>query len=239
MPADVKADGTALSQKPNSQYNLTAPDSYAQKLAARQRREMYERFLAAVAPRPGETILDVGVTSDQTYPASNYLEAWYPDKSVITAAGVDDASFLETLYPGMRFVHADGLDLPFEDRSFDVVHSSAVLEHVGKRANQRQLIAETCRVARKMVFLTTPNRWFPMEVHTALPLIHWLPAPAFRAILRRLGLPFFADEAHLNLISGRELLELAKTVPDFDFEVAGVPLFGFTSNLLLIGKRRG
>jgi len=24
--------------------------------------------------------------------------------------------------------------------------------------------------------LTTPNRWFPLELHTRLPLVHWLPA---------------------------------------------------------------
>ena len=23
--------------------------------------------------------------------------------------------------------------------------------------------------------MTTPNRWFPVEVHTRLPLVHWLP----------------------------------------------------------------
>jgi hypothetical protein len=25
------------------------------------------------------------------------------------------------------------------------------------------------------VFVTTPNRWFPVELHTRLPLVHWLP----------------------------------------------------------------
>ena len=25
------------------------------------------------------------------------------------------------------------------------------------------------------MFVTTPNRWFPIEVHTRLPLVHWLP----------------------------------------------------------------
>jgi hypothetical protein len=30
------------------------------------------------------------------------------------------------------------------------------------------------RVARR-AFVTTPNRWFPLEVHTRLPLVHWLP----------------------------------------------------------------
>ena len=33
---------------------------------------------------------------------------------------------------------------------------------------------EALRVGRR-VFLTTPNRWFPVEVHTRLPLVHWLP----------------------------------------------------------------
>lgn len=235
----AEMDHAAGSAKPNSQYNLTAPDSRAQQVAERQRRQMYARFLAACSPKKGESILDVGVTSDQTYRASNYLEAWYPDKSAITAAGVDDASFLETLYPGMRFVHADGLDLPFADRSFDLVHSSAVLEHVGSSARQLTLIAECCRVSRRMVFITTPNRWFPVEVHTALPLLHWLPAPIFRSALKRLGLDFFAKEENLNLQSRRGIMKLTAEITDFDFTFEGVKLLGFTSNLLLIGRRKG
>ena len=27
----------------------------------------------------------------------------------------------------------------------------------------------------RRVFVTTPNRWFPVELHTRLPLVHWLP----------------------------------------------------------------
>jgi hypothetical protein len=61
----------------------------------------------------------------------DYFEMLYPYKDKIVAAGIDDARFLEELYPGLRFVHADALDLPFEDGAFDYVHSSAVLEHVG------------------------------------------------------------------------------------------------------------
>ena len=42
---------------------------------------------------------------------------------------------------------------------------------------QRRFVAELCRVAPR-VFISTPNRWFPLEVHTRLPLVHWLPEPA-------------------------------------------------------------
>jgi len=50
-------------------------------------------------------------------------------------------------------------------------------------------IDSTFRVCRRGVFLTTPNRWFPVEFHTVLPLVHWLPKPQFRALLRKLGAP--------------------------------------------------
>src|SRR4029079_16044457 len=109
---------------PNAQFNLSAPDSLAARVAVRARRRMYQRFLASTAIQPDETLLDVGATSDQTYEGSNYLAAWYPHKHRITAAGLDDAAFLERLYPGVTFRLIEPRALPFPDGSFDVVHSS-------------------------------------------------------------------------------------------------------------------
>ena len=71
-------------------------------------------------------------------------------------------------------MQGDACALPFPDQSFDVVFSNAVIEHVGDVERQRQFVAEALRVGRR-VFVTTPNRWFPIEVHTRLPLVHWLP----------------------------------------------------------------
>jgi ubiquinone/menaquinone biosynthesis C-methylase UbiE len=225
------------SGKPNSQYNVAAPDSVAIRLANSQRRVMYDRFLAECTVAPSDSILDVGVTSDQIYASSNYVEAWYPHKDKIVAAGIDDAQFLEDLYPGMRFVFADGLNLPFGDREFDVVHSSAVLEHVGSLANQERLVRECARVAKRTIFITTPNRWFPVEFHTSLPLVHWLPKPTFRNLLGRTSLRFFADEANLNLMSTTELQRIGLTIPDWNLRVIGIRLFGMTSNLVITGIR--
>jgi ubiquinone/menaquinone biosynthesis C-methylase UbiE len=224
--------------QPNAQFNVAAPDSLPVRIAAYQRRRMFDRFLSEIGVRPDETILDVGVTSDQTYEASNYLEAWYPHKSAVTAAGLDDASFLCRQYPGMRFVRADGLALPFCDRSFDIVHSSAVIEHVGSFSRQRAFLEECCRVARRAVFITTPNRWFPVEFHTVLPLVHWLPKGAFRKLMRRTGRGFFAEEANLNLMTGTEVAEAARGVAGFDSDVSYVSLAGWPSNILLAMRRR-
>jgi len=225
--------------QPNAQYNVAPAGSLPVRVAAHQRRKMFGRFLADTGVAADETILDVGVTSDRSYQASNYLEAWYPHKNMVTAVGIDDASFLCTQYPGMRFVVADGLKLPFRDQAFHVVHSSAVIEHVGSLTRQRAFVAECCRVARRAVFITTPNRWFPVEFHTVLPVVHWLPKEAFRALMRRTGRGFFAEERNLNLMTASELSRAASANDGFQHEVTSVALAGWPSNLLLNMRRVG
>lgn len=222
---------------PNAQYNLAQPDSLAQRTTAHMRRKMYARFLELLRPRASDTILDVGATSDQVYDFSNYLEAWYPHKACITATGIDDASHLERAYPGLKFKQGNGKELPFADESFDLVHSSAVIEHVGSRSDQQRFISEAWRVARRGIFLTTPNRWFPVEVHTSIPLLHWLPAQQYRALLRTAGLHFFAEEANLNLLGGGDLRDLCRQLGVPDFRVGSVSLMGWPSNLILVATK--
>lgn len=225
--------------KPNDQYNLAAPGSLSMRAAMHMRRRMFARFLREFAPGAEHRMLDVGVTSDRAYANSNYFEAWYAHPHRITAVGLDDASFLEQQYPGLRFHQADGRALPFADASFDYVHSSAVIEHVGSREQQARLVAELWRVARRGVFITTPNRWFPIEVHTGVPFLHWLPARHFRAWLTRTGRGFFADEGNLNLLDAAALQELAAPLHAAEARVVKMRLLGLASNLVLLLRRDG
>jgi hypothetical protein len=221
----------------NAQYNVAAPDSLPVRIAGHQRRKMYGAFLAAFPAAPGQTLVDVGVTSDRSYEHSNYLVAWYPHKAAITAVGLDDARFLEVEYPGVRFVRADGRDLPFEDGSYDIAHSSAVLEHVGSAAQQTEFLRQLWRVARRGIFVTTPNRWFPVEFHTVLPLVHWLPKPVFRSTLHAMGKDFFAEERNLNLIGAGELRDMAIAAGLKNVRVDSVSLGGWPTNLLLTARK--
>jgi len=172
--------------------------------------------------------MDVGVSSSRAYEHFNYLEAWYPHKTQLTAVGIDDASFLEQLYPGVTFCRSDARA---------AAHSSAVSEHAGSRADQAQLLAEMWRVCRKGLFVTTPNRWFPVELHSVIPLIHWLPAPVFRRALLTLGHDKLADEANLNLLSRADLLRAAAVAGIHAPRVESARLGGWTSNLLLIARK--
>lgn len=222
---------------PNAQYNVLEAGSLPVRIATRMRKRMYQVFLDTTGVRQGESILDVGATSDQSLESSNYLEAWYPHKGSITAVGIDDASFLEELYPGMKFISANGLDLPFPDGSFDFVHSSAVFEHVGSEARQKQFLAELFRVARKSIFVTTPNRWFPVEFHTVLPLVHWLPKRSFRWLMNHTGRSFFGDEKNLNLVEYSDLARLCGELGIGQYRIRRLRLAGWTSNLVLYAKK--
>jgi len=63
----------------NAQYNVAKADSVPVRVAAWQHRRMFDRFLTLFdLPNPARSLLDIGVTSDRSYEASNYLKAWYP-----------------------------------------------------------------------------------------------------------------------------------------------------------------
>ncbi|MEN1970993.1 class I SAM-dependent methyltransferase [Luteimonas sp. MJ204] len=222
----------------NAQYNRANRGSITDRVSTHMRRKMYARFIGC-GVQAEDTILDVGVTSDQDQLASNYLEAWHPHGERITACGIDDASFLEQLYPGLKFVRGDGKCLPFRSGSFDWVHSSAVLEHVGSSVEQARFIAELHRVCRKGVFATTPNRWFPVEFHTVLPLVHWLPKRWFRTLLRALGHRELALEEHLNLMGRSDLAKACTHAGLLDWRIDSVSLGGWPSNLLLLARKHG
>jgi hypothetical protein len=70
-----------------------------------------------------------------------------------------------------------------------------------------------------------------------MPLVHWLPKQAFRALMRASGKAFFAEEANLNLLTARELRTIASGIEGFVFRISNVWLGGWPSNLLLIGRR--
>jgi hypothetical protein len=227
-----------MRNKPNAQYNLAKPDSTAVRIATHVRSQMFAMFMSEFDPTEADEVIDLGVTSDQSYQSSNYFEAVYPYKNRITAAGIDDGSFLEAIYPGVRFVFANALNLPFSANSFDYVHSSAVLEHVGTYANQQRMFGECLRVARKGVCLTTPNRWFPIEFHTQIPLLHWLPKSWFRRLLDAMGQHELAMETNLNLMTEGELRKIAASHPDWSFHFRSCHVLGWKSNIVLFAAKK-
>lgn len=217
----------------------------ATQVALRARHRMYRRFLTLARVTPDDRILDLGVTPDTRLPDSNFLERWYPHRHNITMASHEPCGHLEALFPGTTFVQITPHQaLPFATQAFDIGFSSAVLEHVGSSAHQLSFLQELLRTAHS-VFLTTPDRVFPMELHTFLPLVHWLPKPWHRQLLTWLRQPFWAAEANLNLLTRRDLARLVtealhRTGRQAEWIIVPHRLMGMSSNLLLWvrGKER-
>jgi len=174
------------------------------RLAMRARRRMYERVLKLAQPTRGASVLDVGTTPDLDLPYNNFFERWYPHTDRIVACSIEDCDHLEGYFPGLSFKRLETADLPFRDRQFDLALSFAVLEHVGSRESQKKLLSELARVSNQFIAYT-PYRYFPIEMHTFWPLVHWFPAAWHRKLWRACGQAFWADEANLNLLSLREL----------------------------------
>jgi SAM-dependent methyltransferase len=206
-------------------------------LAHAPRRRLFDCFMGTLKPTERESVLDLG-TANLPEPLENIFELYYPHKHRITAAGAEDCAFLEKSYPGLKFVRVKpGAPLPFPDDAFDVGFSNAVIEHAGSRANQALFLGELIRVSRRC-FLATPNRWFPVELHTRLPLLHWLPAPLFRRLIAAMGFDFYAREENLNLLSEGDLLRLLPNGgAGLKTSVARNYFLGFPSNLMLVVEK--
>jgi SAM-dependent methyltransferase len=178
-------------------------------VSLRSRRKKLRLLLEELRPSAETTVLDVGADElgfgeGDGCGTLNFLEEMYPWPERITALGLHEGTGFRARYPAIRYVQGDACALPFEDGAFDIVFSNAVVEHVGDRSRQRALASEAVRVGRK-VFVTTPNRWFPVEVHTRLPLVHWLPDSLAHRAYRALGKEFATEN---NLLSRRELASL-------------------------------
>jgi len=204
----------------------------ASRISFHVRLKIFSSFMAIMKPDLHTLILDIGVTPDQKLPESNFFESFYPYKDRIVATSIENASFLEEAYPGISFIQTEKDRLPFKNQSFDIVFCSAVLEHVGDRDLQRCFIRELLRVSRKF-FIITPNRQFPIEFHTFLPVIHWLPQPLHQAVLKKLRMDFWSRTQNLNLHTPRSLLSLFP--PHTFVHLQHVLLLGLPSNLIAYG----
>ncbi len=183
-------------------------EKFAYSISARSRKKKFDQFLRFVAPQPHETLVDVGVNTEEYSATDNYLEKFYSYPENITAVGIGDFSLFRERYPKIKTLEGDGRALPFGDNSFDIAYSNAVIEHVGSTpADQLQFLTELVRVSKRG-YLTTPNRHFPIEIHTRTPLLHLLlPKKMFDSFLVCIGKKWATGD-YMHLLSEKDIHSL-------------------------------
>lgn len=230
-----------MSSKPESEGNIDSvyyrdgvDKSFAMRVLKAARMSMLNLFMREMAPTASTRILDIGVSDDENEGA-NFLEKHYPWQESITCAGIGSGEAVVAAYPKVSFQHiTPGEKLPFADGAFDIACSNAVIEHVGGSAQRTAFIAEHLRVA-KAVFITFPNRWFPVEHHTSLPLLHYNPA-LFRKLLKGTRYDYWIDPANMDFLDRRTIERdwpKGARRPSL-VTTAGLPLGPFSSNVAVI-----
>jgi hypothetical protein len=212
-------------------YEVARPGSVSERLAIIARDRIYADFIRHCAPEPDSLLLDVGV-SDVVTEAANLIERLYPHPERITAVGLGEAPDFRRAHPAVAYerVRPDA-GLPFAAGQFSMAASNAVLEHVGSEASQRAFVAEMVRVARK-AFITVPNRYFPVEHHTAIPFLHYWDG-TFRLACRALGKTHWARPENLILMTPARLAALVPEGRKAIIGRTGLRLGPMSSNLFL------
>jgi SAM-dependent methyltransferase len=177
-------------------------------------------------------VLDVGITDRELAPSDNYLEKHYPYPNMITALAVDEPQRFREKYPAVKALAYDGKRIPFADGSFDVCWSNAVIEHVGDRPQQLAFLKELIR-SSKSVFVTTPNRYFPVEIHTRTPLLHLLPKRVFDSYLRMVGKEWATGD-YMHLLGWSDIRELLLAAGVTNWFVHRNKLLGFTLDFVVV-----
>ncbi|MFG0274870.1 MAG: class I SAM-dependent methyltransferase [Phycisphaerales bacterium] len=152
------------------------PDSFSN----RMRNRRFQIFAGLLEPLPKPVrILDVGGTN------LFWRQRGWADENQDVRVTVVNLEAEAQEHENIETASGDATSMPqFEDKSFDVVFSNSVIEHLFTWENQQKMAAEVRRIG-KAYWVQTPNFWFPMEPHFHVPGWHWMPKSMRVALLRR------------------------------------------------------
>ena len=117
-------------------------------------------------PKP-VSILDIGGTQDYWN-----MMGFSDDSIQITLLNLEIQPVSGNSFVSVK---GDATDLSaYADKSFDIVYSNSVIEHLFTNEAQQRMANEVRRVG-KNYFIQTPNYYFPIEPHWVFPFFQFLP----------------------------------------------------------------
>lgn len=156
----------------SSLFNFLAssdnPNSLGYKFRTKRLQEFEKMFFSRFSGLEKIEILDVGGTS-----------YFWKNSSLLSHPGLRITLLnlypVETSHPAIHAVQGDATDMrEFENGSFDLVFSNSVIEHLYTLELQQKMASEILRVGESY-FIQTPNVYFPIEAHYALPFAQFYP----------------------------------------------------------------
>ena len=181
-------------------------------------------------------VLDIGTTNDTKNKSSNFIVKNL--KNIKNFNSISDQLITSSFFKKnlQKSITENFSEYEIENFKSDLVISNATIEHVGNYDNQKLMFDNMIKLCKKMIIISTPYRYHPLEFHTKIPLIHWLPKNIHRKILKNIRLTFFSKEENLNLLSKSDFnnfVESKKIKGEFRY----IKFLFFKSNLIFIGKK--
>jgi len=140
--------------------------------------------------------------------------------------------------------------LPFDDNFFEIVYCSSVIEHVTvqkeqvwsmysgkefkkKSFNRQKIFANEIQRLGKQYFVQTPYKHFPIESHSWLPFIAWLPRRILIPVLKVTN-TFWVKKTNPDwyLLNQKEIAILFK-----EAEIISEKSIGLIKSIMAIKKR--
>jgi len=183
-------------------------------------------------------VLDVGTTNDESFKSSNVIINNL--KNINIYKSISDQIITLKLFSKKynKSITSKFSNKKIKDLSSELVISNATIEHVGSTKNQIKMLKNVISLTKKIFIIITPNKYYPIDFHTKIPFIHWLPKKKYRKLLKILNLKFFSQEKNLNLLSENDLIMILNNFnKQIVYKIYYIKLLGLKSNLIVFGTK--
>ena len=182
------------------------------------------------------SILDVGSTNDENKSSNIIIKKLkiFKEFSAMSDQEIKDSFFKKKI---IKSITENLSEREIKNFKSDVVISNATIEHVGSTKKQIKMCKNIIKLSKKYFVIITPNRLHPMEFHTKIPLIHWMPKKLHRKLLKFFGFDFLSKEKNLNLLTKNNLIDFMKILKQKKYYFFHIRFLLFKSNIILIGKK--
>ena len=209
----IATDARVRSVAPEGSDRLKAFYRFLPSVSAFFRRRRMRKFVIILKIKPGTRVLDLGGAPAIWEHVSVPLEI-----TLLNLPGAISPGQFEIIQcPGLRHhafyvIEGDACNVKqFGDRSFDLVFSNSVIEHVGPPAKQVEFAHEVLRLGRSY-WVQTPSKWFPIEAHSGIPFYwfypEWLRAALMRSWQKKLPAWWADYVGTTRVLSRRRMAEL-------------------------------
>jgi hypothetical protein len=145
--------------------------------------------------------------------------------TILNLPGIANEHFAS--HHNIKYVEGDACNVAeYADRSFDIVFSNSVIEHVGDTAKQAQFAHEVRRLGRGY-WVQTPSKYFPIEAHSGMPGWWFYPER-----LRQ----YFISRWRLKLPAWTEMIETTRVLEKVQLQRLFPQAVIKTERLLAISK---